>query len=153
MAPDEREPDEPDHPPARLESDYFDDRPRYERPHRAGMILAFGIISLVFFQCMIGLVFGILAWVMGNTDLRAMDEGEMDPDGRSLTRTGRILGIVGLIVSGVYTLLVIGYLVVVFAFVAAMPKPAPPVAPPPAPAPAPVPPPPAKGMLVLPGLL
>ena len=67
------------------DDDDVDDRPRrrrrrddevYERDHRGGMILAFGIVSLVTLQCggPIGLVFGILAWVMGTADLRAMDE-------------------------------------------------------------------------------
>ena len=74
-----------------------DDRPRrrrrdsedYAEPHRGGLILALGIISLV--AC--GPV-GIAAWIMGSGDMKAMDEGRMDPEGRQLTQIGKILGIV-----------------------------------------------------------
>ena len=59
------------------------------RPHRGVMILVFGIIGLL---CCI--VFGIVAWVMGNGDLREMDAGRMDPSGRGLTQAGKICGIV-----------------------------------------------------------
>ena len=59
------------------------------RPHRGVMILVFGILGLV---CCI--VFGIIAWVMGNGDLKEMDAGRMDPSGRGLTQAGKICGIV-----------------------------------------------------------
>lgn len=59
------------------------------RPHRGVMILVFGILGLV--CCMI---FGIIAWVMGNGDLREMDAGRMDPSGRGLTQAGKICGMV-----------------------------------------------------------
>ncbi len=79
------------------------------RPHRAGMVLGFGITGLVLsgpggllgaFCCLvcfipaIGLVFGILAWVFGNADLRAMADGQMDRSGEGTTRTGMIMGII-----------------------------------------------------------
>ena len=60
------------------------------KPHRGSVILTFGILGLVICQ-----LFGIAAWVMGNNDLREMDRGYMDPTGRDLTKTGRILGMVG----------------------------------------------------------
>jgi len=59
------------------------------RPHRGVMILVFGILGLL---CCI--VFGIVAWVMGNGDLKEMDAGRMDPSGRGLTQAGKICGIV-----------------------------------------------------------
>jgi len=59
------------------------------KPHRGSVILAFGILGLVVCQ-----LFGIAAWVMGNSDLAEMDRGYMDPTGRDLTNTGRILGMV-----------------------------------------------------------
>ena len=146
MGTDERGPDDPDdRRPARRRRDEYDDRPDYERPHRGGMILAFGIISLVMFQCMIGLVFGILAWVMGNSDLKGMADGEVDPEGKQLTQVGRILGIVGLGISALYMLFIVAYLIFVFAVIAAAPKGPPPAAPLPAPAPPPI-----KGALVSP---
>jgi hypothetical protein len=64
------------------------------QPHRGGLILALGIIGIVLcFVC------GIFAWVMGNTDLREMDAGRMDPGGRSLTQAGKICGIIGTILG------------------------------------------------------
>ena len=40
------------------------------QPHRGTMILVFGILGLV-----ICVIFGIVAWVMGNGDLKAMEHG------------------------------------------------------------------------------
>jgi predicted RNA-binding Zn-ribbon protein involved in translation (DUF1610 family) len=61
----------------------------YLQPHRGGTILALGILGWV-----ICFPMGIAAWIMGNEDLRKMDQGQMDPSGEGLTRAGRILGIV-----------------------------------------------------------
>lgn len=141
---DEREPDDPDdRRPDRRRRDEYVDRPDYERPHRGGMILAFGIISLVFFQCLFGLVFGILAWVMGNSDLKGMADGEVDPEGKQLTQVGRILGIVGAAIGVLFLLFWIVYFVFIIGMIAMMPKGPPPAAPVPAPAPPPI-----KGALV-----
>jgi uncharacterized membrane protein len=70
------------------------------KPHRGVMILIFGILAFV--CCFI---FGIAAWVMGNKDLKEMDAGRMDPEGRGLTNAGRILGMVGTIIG------IIGFIV------------------------------------------
>jgi hypothetical protein len=76
------------------------------RPHRGVVILVLGILGLLL--CVIA---GIVAWVMGNGDLRAMDSGEMDPAGRGLTQAGKILGIVAVvlnaIVVGIWVILLI----------------------------------------------
>jgi hypothetical protein len=66
------------------------------RPHRGPVILAFGILG--FLVCAL---FGVAAWVMADNDLKEMDYGYMDPAGRDLTKTGRILGMVstGLLVT------------------------------------------------------
>jgi hypothetical protein len=53
------------------------------------MILVFGILSLI--VCM---PLGIVAWVMANGDLKKMDAGTMDPDGRGNTQAGKICGII-----------------------------------------------------------
>src|SRR5438067_1720233 len=109
------------------------DRGSYEQEHRGGLILALGIIGLVacgpvgiislgFCHRLAGRVFGIPAWMMGNSDLRGMADGEVDPEGKQLTQVGKILGIVGTIMSLLYTVGAIVYLVFVVAFVAAMPK-------------------------------
>jgi predicted Zn finger-like uncharacterized protein len=96
------EADEDDRPSRRRrDEDEEDDRPRRRRrrggsyvPHRGGMILAFGIIGWV-----VCIIFGIMAWVMGNADLKAMDAGRMDPEGRTMTNIGRILGMIQCILA------------------------------------------------------
>lgn len=64
------------------------------KPHRGVMILVFGILS--FFCCVI---FGIVAWVMGNGDLQEMQAGTMDPTGQGLTQAGKILGMISVILN------------------------------------------------------
>lgn len=80
------------------------------RPHRGVMILIFGILSLV-----VCAPLGIFAWIMGNADMKAMDSGQMDPEGRSLTQVGKILGIIGTVFLAFSLLLFV--LWVVFALV------------------------------------
>lgn len=65
------------------------------KPHRGGMILALGIVGLV--ACFIC---GILAWVMGNNDLKEMAAGVMDPAGAQMTKAGKICGMIGAILGG-----------------------------------------------------
>ncbi len=64
------------------------------KPDRGTMILVFGILGLVL--CM---PLGIVAWVMGNGDLKEMDAGRMDDSGRGLTQVGKILGMVSVILT------------------------------------------------------
>ena len=72
------------------------------KPHRGTVVLVFGILSFVVCP-----FFGIAAWVMGNTDLREMAAGRMDPTGRDITQAGRICGIVGTILVLIPTLIII----------------------------------------------
>ncbi|PYS44179.1 MAG: hypothetical protein DMF71_04660 [Acidobacteria bacterium] len=75
------------------------------KPHRGIMILVFGILGLVVCQ-----LFGIAAWVMGNTDLNEMNAGYMDPSGRDLTNAGRICGMIAtalLIIPVMFGLIVV----------------------------------------------
>ncbi|MGB7747750.1 MAG: hypothetical protein WBN75_10735 [Verrucomicrobiia bacterium] len=60
------------------------------KPHRAGTILALGIIGLIICGPLC-----IAAWLMGDSDIREMDAGLMDKSGRSTTSTGRALGVLG----------------------------------------------------------
>ena len=64
------------------------------KPHRGTLILVLGILGLVCCG-----VCGIIAWVMGNGDLKKIDAGEMDPEGRGLTQAGKICGIVSVILN------------------------------------------------------
>jgi thioredoxin 1 len=59
------------------------------KPHRGSQIQTFGILGLII--CM---PLGIAAWVMGNNDLKEMDQGLMDPNGRDKTKLGKTLGII-----------------------------------------------------------
>ena len=62
--------------------------------HRGTLILILGILSLVCcFIC------GIIAWVLGNNDLKQMAAGRMDPSGEGLTKAGKICGIVGVAIQ------------------------------------------------------
>jgi hypothetical protein len=64
------------------------------KPHRATTVLLLGILSLV-----VCAPLGFAAWVMGNNDLREMNNGLMDPSGRESTNAGRICGIIGSVIS------------------------------------------------------
>lgn len=85
-----------------------DDRPRRRRrrrasghymPHRGGMILAFGLIGLIGLSVFpIGLIFAIIAWIMGNGDMEEIRSGRMDPEGEGMTQAGRIMGIISTII-------------------------------------------------------
>ena len=77
------------------------------KPHRATLILVFGILGLV--SCP---GFGIAAWFMGNNDLREMDAGLMDPSGRQNTSAGRICGIISAVLLGLGLLVALGALVI-----------------------------------------
>ena len=85
-------------------------------PHRGGMILAFGIVALVSYAVfpLLAIVFGPIAWLMGNTDLKEIKAGRMDPEGEGQTQTGRILGMVATIIALVSIVIACGFLVVYF---------------------------------------
>ncbi len=75
------------------------------KPHRATLILILGILGLVVCgPC------GIAAWIMGNSDLKEMNAGTMDPSGRGHTQAGKICGII----AGVF--MIIGVVFFIFAF-------------------------------------
>ncbi|MAG94650.1 MAG: hypothetical protein CMJ48_13025 [Planctomycetaceae bacterium] len=84
------------------------------QPNRGGLILAFGILS--WFTCP---VLGIVAWVMGNGDLREMRAGRMDPSGEGLATAGKILGMVSAILTGVGILCWIAFFVMLLLAAAA----------------------------------
>jgi hypothetical protein len=73
--------------------------------HRGGLILVLGLLGL--FAC--GLL-GPIAWIMGNTDLREIRAGRMDPAGEGLTRGGQICGMIAtilLILMGLFVCLAV----------------------------------------------
>jgi hypothetical protein len=116
-----------DYPPRDDYEGEEDLRRRYIRrdvlPHRGGLVLTLGIISIVagtvgcvvciWLSGVIGLGFGVTAVLMGRTDLRQMDAGTMDPDGRGLTKAGLICGIVGMVCGALAGLACGAYLIFV----------------------------------------
>ena len=84
------------------------------KPHRASLVFTFGILGLVLCHPL-----APVAWYLGQQDLREMDAGVMDPAGRDMTHTGRILGIVGTVLLGLGVLLGVAYLAFIFLFVGA----------------------------------
>jgi flagellar basal body-associated protein FliL len=106
------------------------ERPHYEEPHRSGLILALGIMGIAVCG-----VCGIFAWFMGSADLRKMNEGRMNPDGRGLTQAGRIMGLISMIIMVLTAFAMAGMFGLMFFFGLA----APPAAPAPVPVPAPAP--------------
>ncbi len=77
------------------------------QPHRGVLILVFGILGLV-----LCVIFGIVAWVMGNGDMKQMDAGAMDPSGRGLTQAGKICGMIAVILNVLIIALYIAIFVV-----------------------------------------
>ena len=64
------------------------------RPHRGVAVLVLGILGIV-----VCFICGIIAWVMGNNDMREMAAGTMDSSGRGLTQAGKICGMIGVILA------------------------------------------------------
>jgi hypothetical protein len=75
----------------------------WSKPHQGNTILTLGILSIVCCAIM-----GPIAWIMGQSDLKEIDRGAMDPSGRGTTQAGMILGIIGtvlLVLKGGFVLL------------------------------------------------
>lgn len=49
---------------------------------------------------------GIAAWIMGVKDLKEMDAGTMESDGRGMTQAGKICGIVAI------CMVIVGFIIV-----------------------------------------
>jgi len=76
------------------------------KPHRGTLILVFGILGLI-----ICAPLAIVAWVMGNSDLKEMDAGTMDSAGRGATQAGKICGIIGTILFGLSLIIIVLFMV------------------------------------------
>ena len=83
----------------------------YQTAHRGGIILALGVMAIV---CNFAAVPGILAWVMGRADLKQMDAGRMDPEGRGLTQAGMIMGMIMTIFVIIGIVLTVCYVIIIF---------------------------------------
>jgi M penetrans paralogue family 26 len=91
------------------------------RPHKndlpnGNIVLAFGIISILSCFCygFIGLIFGILALVLSNKDLKLYRYNPEKFTETSLqnVNAGRVCGIIGLCLSGIVTLFLVAMFVI-----------------------------------------
>lgn len=78
------------------------------------MILVLGILGLLLCQ-----ILGIVAWVMGSSDLKEMDAGTMDSSGRSVTNAGKICGMIATILMIISLVVTVGFFILFAAGAAA----------------------------------
>ncbi len=74
----------------------------YPEASQATTILVLGIIGIVLCQLL-----GPVAWVMGNTELQAIDAGRRPPENRGTANAGRILGIIATVLLALSIVLII----------------------------------------------
>ncbi|MFO0867954.1 MAG: DUF4190 domain-containing protein [Pirellulales bacterium] len=65
-----------------------------KQPHRGVVILVLGVLGWLF--CFL---FGVVAFALGQADVRAMRRGEMDESGMGMTQAGMYLGLANVILS------------------------------------------------------
>jgi hypothetical protein len=82
----------------------------YPEASQATTILVLGILSLI---CCAPV--GIAAWIMGNNELKAIEEGRRPPENRGTANAGRICGMIG-IALGVIGLIVLSTSLLTFPF-------------------------------------
>jgi hypothetical protein len=101
-------------------------------PHRGTLVLVLGLLSLVFmaFLAPVGIPLGIIAWVMGRTDLAKIRARQMDPEGERQTYAGYFCGKVGAILSSLMTVLLCGTYAAILGIVISFGPPGAPVPPP-----------------------
>jgi hypothetical protein len=85
---------------------------RDAEPHRGGLVLALGILSIV--TGVFGLPLGLAAWIMGRRDLGKMRANRMDREGKGVTEAGMICGMVGTVFGTLGLLCCFLYLSVAF---------------------------------------
>lgn len=98
------------------------------QPHRGGSVLGFGIVALIggigsLMTCvpclgcfmlpmpLLAIGFGIPAWIMGQRDLKLIQSGQMDPSGEGQTKTGFIMGIIGVCLGALGILIFAGVII------------------------------------------
>ena len=80
-------------------------------PGRGGTLVTLGVVGLLisvigivpFFCCIpvnvLGLAFSLPAWLMAQSDLKAIDIGAIDAEARRSTKTARTMGIIGTVLA------------------------------------------------------
>ncbi|MGH7128003.1 MAG: hypothetical protein ACREJB_12880 [Planctomycetaceae bacterium] len=84
---------------------------QYLPPHRGAMLLTFAILGWA-----VCFIFGIMAWMMANTDLEEMRAGRMDPSGEGLTQAAKTVAMI----SAILGLISIAFMVLYVLFIALM---------------------------------
>lgn len=82
-----------------------------ETSTKALLALIFGILSYLFCP----FVFGIVAWILGASELTDIKEGRSTPDNKSMALAGMWLGIINVALI-VLSLIIIAILIMFFAF-------------------------------------
>ncbi|MGH7223974.1 MAG: MJ0042-type zinc finger domain-containing protein [Gemmataceae bacterium] len=81
---------------------------RDAEPDRGAVVLTLGIVSLagtiIYCAAPLWAILGLVAWIMGQADLRKMKKGQMDDNGRGMTQAGWICGILGVVFNGLLIL-------------------------------------------------
>jgi hypothetical protein len=80
-------------------------------PPRGTAILVMGVLSLF----VLPLPLGLIAWLWANEDLKKMDAGVMDPEGRGSTQAGKVFGMISVILAAAALGLALLYLFCMFA--------------------------------------
>lgn len=105
----------------------LDNEPTHRAPgplKNATATLVLGIISIATCWCygVIGITLGIIAMAISNKPWQEYKQNpSMYTDGQNM-RAGRICALIGLILSGLYILFIIGYLIVVGSMISAFPS-------------------------------
>jgi hypothetical protein len=73
----------------------------YPRADRSGLVLTLGILSwgLLFVCGPFGTICGIIAWVIGSQEMKAMQQGLLDPRTKGQIQAGFYLGMAQVICS------------------------------------------------------
>lgn len=81
----------------------------YPEQSQATLALVLGIIGLVACQ-----ILGPVAWIIGNNELKAIDEGRRPPENRGNANAGKILGIISTVLLALGLLALFAVLVIGF---------------------------------------
>jgi len=84
---------------------------RSETSTKALLALIFGILSYI----VCPLIFGIVAWILGASELNDIKENRSAPENKSMALAGMWLGIVNVVLI-VLSIIIIGILIMFFAF-------------------------------------
>lgn len=70
------------------------------KAHRGGLILTMGIIGILLCATYpLAIPVQVVTWIFARSDMKQMKAGIRDPDGKTLTRIGKILAMVGFAIS------------------------------------------------------